>query len=53
MTETSLTRRNFSISRSGKFKRRNKDRLSITAQNWIIPDHDLEISEFNKIIVSF
>lgn len=49
MTETPVTRRNFSISRSGKFKRRSKDRVSITDQSWITPDLDYE---FEKIIVS-
>ena len=49
MTETSLSRRNFSISRSGKFKRRSKDRVSITDQHWITPDLDFE---FERIIVS-
>jgi hypothetical protein len=49
MTETSTTRRNFSISRSGKFKRRNKDRVCITDQSWITVDIDYE---FEKIIVS-
>jgi len=49
MTETPVTRRNFSISRSGRFKRRSKDRVSITDQSWITPDLDYE---FEKIIVS-
>ncbi|CAG9809900.1 unnamed protein product [Chironomus riparius] len=49
MTETSATRRNFSISRSGKFKRRNKDRVSITDQHWITPDIEFE---FERIINS-
>jgi hypothetical protein len=49
MTETSISRRNFSISRSGKFKRRSKDRVSITDQSWIIQDLDFE---FERIIVS-
>ncbi|KAG5673619.1 hypothetical protein PVAND_003648 [Polypedilum vanderplanki] len=40
MMENSYVRRNFSISRSGKFKRRIKERVSITEQDWLKLDDE-------------